>query len=629
MKGLYAYNRKWIVPAILLIGACVSVEAFLVWGWNVKSLLAMAICLCLTCLMRTNMRLADCANPLDTNSRLYKHNNLSKLAEVYRATTEALASAIAAKDCYAQHHVRRVQAICEMVALELGLDKNAIDGLRVAALVHDVGNLGVPEYILLKPGPLEAEEFGKMRSHAVVGAKVLEKVSYPWDITKIVRHHHERFDGTGYPDHLEGEQIPLESRIIHVAEVYDALVSDRAYRSGWTHREAIEHIEKLAGTHFDPLIVNAFLKMESQLEELNEAHKSKVTHLCADELPGETFAAADVIAQANKELVSLFEIAQTLSSTLEIDEVLALLAHRTKRLSQASTCAVFLIDESAPHILTARAAVGRYQDSIKGSYARTGKAITGKVVSQARPYIGHYETNDLTFNTDEKPVIDFKSCLVVPIESFGEVLGTINLYDVSVQAFSRDDIRTLKYVASHAALAIQNASAFEKIRDTAMRDPLTGLHNGRFLHSCLEYEISRANRRDESLSILGIDLDNFKAVNDFYGHQMGDTVLKSVAEIFLGELRDYDTVVRNGGDEFVIVLPGTPACEAIRTAERIQSKVHQYAQATVGDCSKPLDMSVGVASYPDDAGDPETLLSRADAAMYMDKRARKQGKLAA
>ncbi|MCE5313486.1 MAG: diguanylate cyclase [Armatimonadota bacterium] len=546
------------------------------------------------------------------------------LAKVYQDTAEALASAIAAKDSFEQHHVTRVKAICELVGRALSLDKNELDGICIAALVHDVGKLGVPEYILLKPGPLDAEEFGKMRNHTTIGAMILERVTYPWNVADMVRHHHEKYDGSGYPDHLRGEEIPIGSRIIAVAEVYDSLVSPRCYKDGWPHERTVEHIEKLSGEHFDPAVVSAFLEVADKVEHIVGKHESSLVRAACDDS-----TAAHMIAQANQELISLFDIAQTLSSTLELDEVLALLAHKTRRLCDTATCAVLLVDELHPRTLKARAAVGRWQEIIKDATATIGRGVTGKAAAHLTPYVGNYDANDLNLGMEGHLASSFKSCLVAPICSFGQLLGTINLYDDATHAFSPDDLRTLTFVASTAALAIQNASAFEQVRDSAVRDPLTGLHNGRYLRTHLEREMRRSSRRVEQLSIIGIDLENFKAVNDSLGHLKGDIVLKDAAAIFQAQLRDYDQVFRNGGDEFVVVLPGTPACEAARIAARIQQGVGGYAAQYAGMTSAPLGASVGIATYPDDAGDIETLLAMADAAMYRDKRARKRDRLAA
>jgi len=551
-------------------------------------------------------------------------------AAVFRATAEALASAIAAKDSYYQpEHVGRVRRACELMGAQLGLDAHTIEGITVAALVRDVGKLGVPEHIVLKPGPLDPEEFALMAEHASIGAKLLENVDYPWNVAEMVLYHHEHFDGTGYPHRLAGEDIPLGSRIISVAEVYDALISDRCYRKGWTHQEAVAYIEKLAGSHFDPGVVEAFLRIEPALSaETQSKDEGESGHgrsaRCADEC-----SAGEAIAQANRELMSLFDLAQTLSSTLELEHVLSLLSHRTRRLLQASSCAVFLFDESEPRSLTAHCASGRYCEALRGSSAKLGEGVTGATALSANPYIGKYDQNDLLLGMTGQALPELRSCICAPIVSGGRVIGTINAYDVAAQAFTDDDLRTLSMIAGRASMAIQNACTFERVRDSAMRDSLTCLHNGRYLSSFLDHEMSRATRLGEALSILQIDLDHFKEINDLFGHPAGDTVLRDVARIFENSVRDYDVVARTGGDEFVVVLPSTPASEAQVTAERIKESVNEYAGSCANCAAVGLSASVGLATYPDDATDLETLLKRGDAAMYRDKRAKKQGNLAA
>ncbi len=613
------------------------------------------------------------------------------LPQAYRAAAEALAAAVGAKDSYIHPHSNRVPQICELLARELALSEAEIGRIRLAALVRDVGKLGVPDYILLKPGPLDAEEFAKMRNHAAIGARLLKESGLPDDIIEMVLHHHEKHDGSGYPDHLAGGRIPLGSRMIAVAVVYDALVSDRSYREGWSHSEAIEHIHGLSGAAFDPDVVEAFLAVEPQIQAIDArirdadcAPPSYPSHAGGDT---RGCAAIDSIAQANRELISLFDIAQTLSSTLEMEEVLALLANRTRRLLQASTCVVFVADRDHPKSLTAKAAAGRFEDVLIGARARCGRGTTGKAAAHMEPRLGNFDPNDVFPPAAGRPgairdfppaaeapgavrdfppaaggpgtirdfppaagrpgaipdfppaaggpggvgygaALDFKSCVVAPITSYGELLGTINVYDVSSRAFTHDEVRILSFVAHEAGLALQNARAFEDARDCALRDPLTNLRNGRFLRHCLERELSRCGRLGEPLSVLGIDLDNFKAVNDLLGHKAGDEVLREVADVFRRELRDYDVIVRNGGDEFVMVLPGTDSDEAWQTAERIQIAVAAYAGTHV-EGVPGFGASVGAASYPTEAVDATSLLARADAAMYRDKRSRKQRRLAA
>ncbi len=544
----------------------------------------------------------------------------------YRCATVALASAVGAKDSYISPIVKRVPLICELIARQLNLDDAMIERIRLAALIRDVGKLGVPDHILLKPGPLDSEEFAKMRNHAAIGANLLRQANMPCDIVEMVLYHHENHDGTGYPEQLSGENIPLGSRIIAVAVVYDALISDRCYRSGWTHNEAVSHLENLSGSAFDPVVVEAFQAIQPQLRQSEELLQNNGID---EELKELSRPAVDTIAQANKELISLFDIAQTLSSTLEIDEVLALLAHRTRRMVQGSTCVVFMKDKTHPKRMVANAAVGRFEDAFSGARVRYGKGITGRAAKLGEPRSAHFDPDDLMFNRGIAiSDLDFKSCVSVPMVSYGEVLGTINIYDVFRRTFTDDELRILTFVAHQAAIALQNARAFDEARDFALRDPLTDLRNGRFLHYYLDRELKRCSRFNEPLSVLGIDLDNFKGVNDLKGHEAGDRVLKDIADIFKEELRDYDVVARNGGDEFVAVLPETDCCEANRIAERIQLAVDRYALQFVSDVPR-FGLSIGVATYPADGSDTKALLASADGAMYAEKRSRRMLKKAA
>ena len=140
----------------------------------------------------------------------------------------------------------------------MGLHGPELEGLKTGALLHDIGKLGVPEYVLLKPGRLTDEEFAKVKKHPEIGAAILDPVDFPWPVLPVVKYHHEKWDGSGYPEGLKGEEIPLTARILAVGDVYDALTSNRSYRHAMTHEEALETIREGVGTHFDPKVAEAF-----------------------------------------------------------------------------------------------------------------------------------------------------------------------------------------------------------------------------------------------------------------------------------------------------------------------------------------------------------------------------------
>ncbi|MDX1935071.1 MAG: HD domain-containing protein [Capsulimonadales bacterium] len=184
-----------------------------------------------------------------------------QLTDLYLATTRSLALAVDAKDRYTHQHIIRVQKYAMAIAKHMGLTANELAAMEIGALLHDIGKMGVPESVLLKPGRLTDEEFDQIKQHPQIGAEILEPVPFPWPVVPMVKHHHERWDGTGYPDGLRGEEIPLSARILAVADVYDALTSDRSYRGAWTHERATAEIVRQAGTQFDPRVVDSFVQV--------------------------------------------------------------------------------------------------------------------------------------------------------------------------------------------------------------------------------------------------------------------------------------------------------------------------------------------------------------------------------
>jgi putative two-component system response regulator len=181
-------------------------------------------------------------------------------ASFFNAIT-ALAYALEAKDVYTSGHSQRVTEISVAIAKHLGLDKENIEKIRLAGLVHDIGKIGVREAVLNKPGSLSDEEFEHVRLHSVTGERILQPIVDDGEILKAVRHHHERYDGTGYPDGLKGEQIPQLARIIAVADTFDAMTSERPYRKALTKDVACAEVERCRGTQFDPEAADAFLEV--------------------------------------------------------------------------------------------------------------------------------------------------------------------------------------------------------------------------------------------------------------------------------------------------------------------------------------------------------------------------------
>src|SRR5207237_1252547 len=196
-----------------------------------------------------------------------EQRHVQEVSDLHLATIEALALAIDAKDQTAQSHIRRVQVYAAGLARSLGMTDNEIQGVKTAALLHDIGKLAVPEHILSKPGPLTQEEFQKIRIHPQVGAEIISGVPFPYPVAPLILSHHERWDGKGYPDALRGEEIPLGARILSVVDYFDALMSERPYHKAMTLDAALGLLRQEAGKGLDPQVVTLFTQLLPQLQE--------------------------------------------------------------------------------------------------------------------------------------------------------------------------------------------------------------------------------------------------------------------------------------------------------------------------------------------------------------------------
>jgi len=561
--------------------------------------------------------------------------HVEEMANLHLRTIEALALAIEAKDHTTHDHLQRVRVYAIEVAKELKIVGAEMEALHAAALLHDIGKLAIPEHIISKPGRLTPEEFEKMKIHPVVGAEILERVRFPYPVVPIVRAHHEKFDGSGYPFGLKGNEIPIGARILSAVDYLDALASDRQYRRALPLDEAMQRLSGEAGKSFDPQVVEVLKKRYRQLEKRAQAQFSKDGDLpLSTELkierglaPAAGFEKAHVknapeqeatflssIAAARQEAQALFELSQDLGASLSLKETLSVFSVKLRLLVPYDAIAIYLRrnDELIPEYVN-----GDNFRLFSSLRIPLGQGLSGWVAQNKKPIINGNPSVEPGYLNDPAKFSTLSSALAVPLEGVSGVIGVLALYREKRDAFVSDHLRILLAVCSKMALAIENAVKYQQAESSATTDYLTGLPNARSLFLQLDRELARCKRDGTPLIVMVGDMDGFKQINDRFGHLEGNRVLRLFAQALKDSCREYDYVARMGGDEFVVVAPGLPADVAAKKAEQLRALAKQ---AGIEVCAEDiLSLSVGQAVYPDDGQDAEELLAEADRRMYMEK----------
>lgn len=570
-----------------------------------------------------------------------RRRHIEEMAVIHMNTIESLAIAIDAKDQTTHGHVRRTQIYAQQMGRLLKVSEPEVRALVAGALLHDIGKLAVPEYILNKPGKLTEAEFAKMKIHPTVGGDILRRVNFPYPVEDIVRYHHEKWDGSGYPRGLRGDAIPLVARIISVVDFYDATRCDRPYRKGMKREESLALLQSMSRSAFDPNVVATFVAHVEEFDQLID--KEDIQEQVPCEVPLVDYRTATrpdaglasdflgslhdtsgfrSIAEAQREVFALHEIAQTIGSSLNINDTVTLVSNKLRSIVPFDTCIIFIVDEKSGKAEAAHVA-GEHAEFFARRRMDVGDGITGWVIANARSMCNASPELDLVGVPEEIAKL-YRGVLVSPLVREDGSFGAITLFSKSRTSYTIEHVRLLESVCQHASSALNNALSFEKTKESALVDPLTELPNARAFYMVLGQRIAECQRMNhESLAVISMDIDNFKEINDAYGHAIGDRVLASIAGIARKELRQMDVLTRYAGDEFVAIMPMASTQMAISVGERVRNAIESRKFSVRTGKTVEMGVSIGIACFPEDGETTEELLTAAASRMQRDKHSRK------
>jgi diguanylate cyclase (GGDEF)-like protein/putative nucleotidyltransferase with HDIG domain len=539
--------------------------------------------------------------------------HVEQINRLYLSTIETLAMAIDAKDQVTHGHIRRVQAHATSLAREVGVkEEKLLKAIEAAALLHDMGKLAVPEYILNKPGKLTEAEFEKMKLHASVGADILSAIDFPYPVVPIVRHHHENWDGTGYPAGIKGTAIPIGARILAVVDCFDALTSDRPYRPKLSDIEALAILRERRGTMYDPMVVDTFFKFHATVpaEIPRQGPKSDVLNTIArsrraspSDRGGTT---PDELTTSADEILKVYELARSLAGHVSLSDVGDIIAKHLRRLVPSSLCVFFLWNRDSDE-LEARHVVGEGSALIRGLRIPLSQKLSGWVAANRQSISNSDAALDLGAAVDcQSPKL--RSCISTPMVREDELIGVLALYSPDSNAFNDDHLRIIETVARQIAHTLKSASEFD---GATRRDVLTGLPNLPQLEQFVETSGGQHSPTKTPFTLLVVDVVGLKQINTNYGRAIGDDVLRFVVKHAAASLRIADILFRYEGDELIALLNDSSTETAQIIGERIRQTIRSTPLVHGDAVNLAIDVSVAAVSFPIDGESISELIQAA------------------
>lgn len=639
---LWKREFPWYLP-FYLVGAIVAAVVHVIslkLGWATSLLLIPVI----YTIYRTYQ------SQMASNRARTRH--LEETEALHLRTIEGLAMAIEAKDHNTHDHLVRVRIYVSEIGRTLKLNELEMQALLTAAFLHDIGKLAVPEHIINKPGKLTQEEFEKVKIHPIVGAEILERVRFPYPVVPIVRSHHEAWDGSGYPDGLKGEDIPIGARILTVVDCFDALASDRPYRKAMPIEQAMALVKSKAGIQFDPAIVGILEQRYVEWEEQARTPAGELAPLNTaifverGEAPGAGFQrehgdrGGDVpdergdegagarqnsrtpdevvraIAEASHEAQTLFELSEMADGALNAHETSAMLSLRLRRLVAFEALAVYRKQGDA--------LVPAYLDGFGASCFSDaamplGEGLSGWVAQAGRPILNGNPKVETNYRPARDGSKTLSAALSVPLfDVSGEIFGALTIYGERADCFSRDAMRILQAMEPKFALALQNALRRQDARDERKVQAATQPPNARQVFLSMEAELNRAQEAGGKCAVIVCDVHALAEGHESPGHAAGDLLPRAIADGLRRVCGPLDLVGRVGGEEFVLLLSGVDAQSCAARLEAIEQAVRKACRELKPGVNVPVRL--GAAFFPNEGQRPEELLGLAGRRMHLKKR---------
>ena len=561
-------------------------------------------------------------------------DHIAELNKLYLQTVEALATAVDAKDRYTHGHIRRVQSYAVELAVRMGVtDDKEIMAIRAGALLHDIGKIAIPEYILNKPTALTESEFEKMKLHPAIGATMLRGIEFPFPVEPLVKSHHERWDGKGYPEGLRGDEIPLNARILSLVDCYDALTTNRPYRAPMARSEVIEFFRRESGRAYDPDVVDAFVENVEALElegTTIEVPSLDIWGVVAEKRtenvrpfeniqPTSTYSKAmDVGQELQIELYSIFEFVRSARS-LQIRDIRGFVGMKLERLIPFDAAVFYLVDLDNDAVISSHV-IGRDAESIPtDTLLPLDQKLSGWVAANNQALSNLPPFPDFLNFPSPKP--HFEMSAIAPMNNHGNIVGSLALYRHEKKKFSDQEFRHLEIIAGQTAVALHR-SLDQNDNQSTLFDELTGLPNGYQLYLMFDQVAMDAERYEYPLAIFAFQIERLPEIKRRYGHMSSNEIVRFLAQHLKTQVRDSDILVRYSEDQFLSLHPKMERSQAEAFKSRIQDELDRQRISVRHGIDLSPRVSVGLTEFPEEGTRLEDLLSVAEWRLSDDKKLR-------